>query len=417
VESVAVDPPPPVRNAAEAKRYSGQTIGVYSLNRADVFEDAIARRFTQDTGIKAQVLHSPMSVAASSTDRFDFFRRVLQAQSPDIDVLLMDITWPGALAPHLVDLNPKLSAEARQHYPAIIQNNTVNGRLIGMPERGDFGMLYYRKDLVQKYGFSSPPSTWKELEQQALRIVDGERAGNPTFDGFVYQGNTNEGLTCDALEWLASSGGGAIVENHQVTVNNPRAVAILNQMRSWIGSVAPRGVTNYGEEDSRKVFQSGNAAFMRNWPYVYALTDSADSPVKGKFDVAPLPASPGYMSVATVGGWEWAVSRYSRAVDAAIEWVRYATSPEVQAYRAVQSALVPTIPAVSALPEVLQAEPFLSRLQDVARVTRPSGVFGEHYNEASTVFFEGVNQILNGQDAGVVLVDVQRQLERLLSVS
>jgi trehalose/maltose transport system substrate-binding protein len=104
-------------------------------------------------------------------------------------------------------------------------------------------------------------------------------------------------------------------------------------------------------------------------------------------------------------------------VDAAIEWVRYVTSPEVQTYRAVVGSFVPTIPSVSALPEVLQAEPFLTNLQDVARVTRPSGAFGEHYHEASTVFFRGVNQILNRQDAGVVLPEVQRQLERLLGIS
>jgi len=111
------------------------------------------------------------------------------------------------------------------------------------------------------------------------------------------------------------------------------------------------------------------------------------------------------------------VSRNSRAVDASIEWARYASSPEVQAYHAVLATSVPTIPAVAAQPEVLQAEPFLMKLQDVTRVTRPSRVFGAHYADASAVFFQGVSQILSGQDAGVVLPDVQRQLEQLLEIT
>jgi len=414
----AVDNAPPVRNVAEARRYSGQKIGLFPFGQsvrllADV-NDAKARRFSQDTGIQVQVLRQPQDVAASATAAFAFFDGLLQAQSRDLDALSVDVIWTGALAPHLVDLNPKLSAEARVHYPATIQNNTVSGRLIGLPSFGDLGMLYYRTDLLQKYGFGAPPGTWEQLEQQAQRIVEGESSSNSSFAGFVYQGAANEGLTCNALEWLASSGGGTIAENDNVTVNNPQAVAMLNRMRRWIGTVSPRSVTGYAEENARMAFQSGTAAFMRNWPYAYALCNSADSPVNGKFDVAPLPASQGQKSVGTVGGFQWAVSRYSRAVDASIEWARYASSPEVQAYQAVLARSVPTIPAVAAQPEVLQAEPFLAKLQAVARVTRPSGLFGVRYTEASAVFFQGVSQILSGQDAGAVLPDVQRQLEQLL---
>ena len=49
----------------------------------------------------------------------------------------------------------------------------------------------------------------------AKKIQDGEQASNPNFYGFVFQGNSYEGLTCDALEWLASSGGGQIIDERQ----------------------------------------------------------------------------------------------------------------------------------------------------------------------------------------------------------
>ena len=96
-----------------------------------------------------------------------------------------------------------------------------------MPWFGDFGILYYRTDLLKKYGYSAPPKTWAELGVMAKKIQDGERASNPNFNGFVYQGNAYEGLTCDALEWLASSGGGQFIDGGKVTIDNPKAAAAL----------------------------------------------------------------------------------------------------------------------------------------------------------------------------------------------
>ncbi len=112
--------------------------------------------------------------------------------------------------------------------------------------------------------------------------------------GFVFQGNAYEGLTCDALEWVKSYGGGQIVEaDGTISINNPQAAAALEQAKSWIGTISPEGVLAYQEEESRGVWQLGNAVFMRNWPYAYALGNGADSAVKGKFDVAPLPIGRG----------------------------------------------------------------------------------------------------------------------------
>ena len=151
------------------------------------------------------------------------------------------------------------------------------------------------------------------------------------FYGFVYQGNAYEGLTCDALEWIASSGGGQFIDGGKVTINNAKAAAILNLQRSWVGTITPRGVTTYQEEEARNAFDAGNAAFMRNWPYAYAASQT--TPVKGKFDVTVLPHSGSNTSVGTVGGWQLGVSKYSKHIGAAIELVRYLTSPARRAVR------------------------------------------------------------------------------------
>ena len=107
-------------------------------------------------------------------------------------------------------------------------------------------------------------------------------------------------------------GGGQIVSPEgEITINNPKAAAALDMAHGWVGTIAPAGVTGYMEEESRGVWQTGNAVFMRNWPYAFPLGNGADSPIKGKFDAVPLPAGEGGQSAACLGGWNLAVSKYS----------------------------------------------------------------------------------------------------------
>ncbi len=406
----------PANIVAAAKALpSGQKITYYGdgVGPAGELEKTMTDQFIKDTGIQVAFTQRPQD----STESLALFQRFFQGQSSDIDAMSIDVVWPGILAPHLLDLNQLAGDDAKQHYPGIIANNTVGGKLVAMPYFSDFGMLYYRTDLLQKYGFAKPPLTWDELAMQAQKILDGEKGANPTFAGFVFQGKSYEGLTCDALEWIASSGGGTIVDTstNKVTVNNPQAAAILNTVKGWIGTIVPRGVTSYGEEDARSAFGGGNAAFMRNWPYAYAPSQAADSPVKGKFDIAPLPANPPGKPSGTIGGWGQAVSKYSKAPDAAVQYVRYVTSAPVQTWRAIAGGFVPTIQTVADNADVNVAQPYLKAVANVERVGRPAGAYGDSYNQASTAFFQGVSQILGGQDAAQVLPGVQQKLQQLLA--
>jgi trehalose/maltose transport system substrate-binding protein len=344
--------------------------------------------------------------------------RAFSSKSSSIDVAMMDVVWPGAFAPYLVDLGPKLGQQAKLHAAGIVANDTVDGHLVAMPWFGDFGILYYRTDLLKKYGYKGPPTTWTDLFSMAKKIQDGEQKSNPNFYGFVFQGNSYEGLTCDALEWLASSGAGQIIDNGKVTINNPKAAAILDLFRANIGKTTPRGVTSYQEGEAHNAFVGGNAAFMRNWPYAYSIAAGSDSKVKGKFSVTTLPHGKGNLSVGTVGGWQLGVSKYSKHQDASIEFVRYMTSPGVEKFDAIYNTNVPTIPAVAKDPAVVAANPYLKpQIATVARVTRPARYLGTHYNEGSKDIYQGISQILNGAPASSVLPGIQSQLERLLARS
>jgi trehalose/maltose transport system substrate-binding protein len=325
--STAIVAPKVPNAAALKKKYGGQKITFVgdSVGDGNKRDTALAKRFSKDTGIKVSVVPHP----AASDQSYAQLVRAFSQKSSSIDVAMIDVVWPGAFAPYLVNLKPKLGKQAKLHAQGIIQNDTIGGKLVAMPWFGDYGILYYRTDLLKKYGYKAPPKTWADLFKMAKKIQDGEQKTNPNFAGFVFQGNAYEGLTCNALEWVASAGGGHFVDGGKASINNAKAATILDAMRNQVGKTTPRGVTSYQEDQTEHAFDAGDAAFARNWPYQYGIGAGATSKVKGKFSVTTLPHGASGGPVGTVGGWQLAVSKYSKHKDAAIEFVRYMTSPGV----------------------------------------------------------------------------------------
>jgi trehalose/maltose transport system substrate-binding protein len=372
-----------------------------------------AEAWAEKSGHEVRVVSTPNS----SSERLALYQQLLAAQASDIDVFQIDVIWPGLLANHLHDLKPYIAGDAADHYPAMIANNTVDGRLVALPWFASVGVLYYREDLLQKYA-EAPPASWDELTAVATRVQAAERtAGQSKLWGYVWQGRAYEGLTCNALEWVASEGGGTIVANDgRATVDNPAAVQAVARAAEWIDNISPPGVLNYAEEEARGVFQSGDAVFMRNWPYAWSLAQGTDSPVRGKVGVAPLPGGSGGGSVSTLGGWQLAVSRYSRHPAIAAELVRYLTSAQEQRRRAIRGSFNPTIPVLYQDPEILDTAPFFADLEAIMRtaVARPSAATGGKYNQVSHAFWSAVHQVLSGKrTAAGSLTALQRRLDRL----
>lgn len=357
--------------------------------------DQIAR-FEKETGHKVNLVTMP----ASSSEQFSQYRLWLAAGNKDVDVYQTDVIWAPQLAEQFVDLTEATKDVVGEHFPSIIQSQTVNGKLVALPFYTDAPALYYRKDLLDKYG-KTPPKTWDELAATAKEVQDKERAaGSADIWGFVFQGNAYEGLTCNALEWIKSSGGGQIIEpDGTISVNNEKAAAAVEKVKEWIGTIAPKGVLAYQEEESRGVWQTGNAVFMRNWPYAYALGNGDDSAVKGKFEVAPLPAAAdGDQPSSTLGGWNLAVSKYSEEQEAAIAFVKFLGSAETQKVRAIELSNLPTIAALYDDPEVAAAQPFMPHWKPIfqSAVPRPSAVAKVKYNEVSSKFWSAVHNTLSG---------------------
>ncbi|MGV8854370.1 MAG: ABC transporter substrate-binding protein [Devosia sp.] len=387
--------------AAELSMVSGDTGNGLAFLRTQL------DRFEADTGDKVTIVPMP----SSTSDQFGQYRLWLAAGNSDIDVYQTDVIWAPQLSDQFLDLTDAAKDVVGDHFPSIIESQTVDGKLVALPAFTDAPALYYRKDLLEKYN-KPVPTTWDEMAATAKEIMDGERAdGKADMYGFVFQGNAYEGLTCDALEWVVSNGGGQIVEaDGTISINNPQAAAAIDRAAGWIGTISPEGNLAYQEEESRGVWQLGNAVFMRNWPYAYQLGNGDDSAVKGLFDVAPLPKGDGdgARSAATLGGWNVAVSKYSKSPDEAIKLALFLSSADVQKERAIQQSNLPTIVSLYDDADIAAAQPIIPSWKEVFlnAVPRPSAPTKVKYNEVSSLFWSAVHETLSGNGSAADNLEV-----------
>jgi trehalose/maltose transport system substrate-binding protein len=373
-----------------------------------------AEAWAAETGNTVTIVSTPNS----TTERLALYQQLLAAGAQDIDVFQIDVIWPGILGQHFIDLAPYTDGAEDAHFTAIVENNTVGGELKAMPWYTDAGVLYYRADLLEKHGFE-PPETWAEMEEAAAAVMEAERAeGQSGMWGFVYQGSAYEGLTCNALEWIDAFGGGEIVDaDGEITINNENAVQAISMIEDWVGNIAPEGVLNYTEEEARGVFQSGNAVFMRNWPYAWSLAQGEQSPIRGKVGVVALPrGGEDGQNTGTLGGWNLAVSRYSDNADVAADLVAFLTSEAEQKRRAIAASYNPTIVSLYEDADVLEANPFFGSLFDTFNnaVARPSRVTGTKYNQVSNAFWNAVHGVQSGRtNAEDALASLENELSRI----
>lgn len=351
--------------------------------------------FFHDSGTRLDLYPAPEAAA----DQLNLWKSLLESHSTTPDIYGIDIIWPQILGKHLADLGASIGEEEKkQYFPSLLANDIVDGKLVALPNRLDSGLLFYRTDLLQKYGYTRPPDTWEELEKMALRIQQGERAGgNKNFWGYVWQGATSEALTCNALEWQASEGGGKIIEDNKVvSINNPNTIRAWERAARWVGTISPSGVVAYKEWDAMNFWLAGKVAFMRNWTPAYITSRDSESIVHDNFGVTILPRGQAGHTAA-IGGVSYGVSQYSQHMDRAIAFSRYITKPSTLA---AQAKMLGTPPAVMSLykdPEMLKAFPYwkLYTPEYVSSLTfRPAGVAGGKYSEISRAYFETVHDVL-----------------------
>lgn len=358
---------------------------------------AVISDWERDTG-NTVVFHA---ASDSSSEALTAYQKLLDEENAEVDVYNLDSVWPAMLSEHLVDLRVFMGGMEKLHLPVVIDNYTIRGRLVAMPLFVDTGVMYYRRDLLDKYNLPLP-FTWSMLVECANKVVASERTvGNPELWGLVFQGKPYEGLTCCALEWLYANAAGTIVdENGAVTVNNPAAAKALEEVSEWMGTLVPMKALAFAEEESLNMFRSGQAVFMRNWPYAWLYLQEEGSHVRGKVGVMPVPkGTPNGESPGVMGGWGLAVSRYSRNRDVAADLVFYLTGPAGQKKFCLLDNHIPSLLSLFYDPDIRRQVPMAILEFFTASVPRPARYTGTKYDSVSREFFTAVHSILSGRQS------------------
>jgi multiple sugar transport system substrate-binding protein len=331
--------------------------------------------------------------------RLDKLRTQFQAGGENIDIILGDVIWTAELAESgwISDLSDRYpESQQRAFLPGSVEAIVYNGKPYGMPWYTDTGLLYYRKDLLKASGYGSPPKTWNELKKMTTKVL----AESDTRFGFLFQGARYEGGVCDACEFIWSHGGNVLDPSDptKVVVDSPQAIAGLETERSMITDrISPEAVTVYKEDESAGVFLNGDALFLRNWPYVYALVgDPAESKLKPEqVGVSELPSADGKPGNGTVGDQPLYISTSSKYPDAAWKFIEFVTASEQQRLRALEGSYLPTRSALYDDPEIQDTVPVVALAKEALQHTLPRPV-SPYYSDMSLEMAEQFNASLSG---------------------
>ncbi|WP_344363568.1 ABC transporter substrate-binding protein [Streptomyces gobitricini] len=283
----------------------------------------------------------------------------LRSGAGRFDVLNIDVAWTsefaaaGWIAPVDRERFP-----LKSFLPPVVDTATYDGRLYAVPYVTNAGMLFYRKDVLDRAG-ERPPRTWAELERQARTLAPRHGLG-----GYAGQFLPYEGLTVNAAEAVYSAGGTVLGdEGERVTVDSAAARAGIGFLArgvrdGWI----PREALAYTEEESRRAFQEGRLLFLRNWPYAHAGASGDDSRVAGRFGAVPLPGPHG-PGTSVLGGSNLAVSSHSRQPESARDLIAYLTSEQVQRRVLTEGALPPVRAALYGDRALVRRFPYLPALR------------------------------------------------------
>jgi multiple sugar transport system substrate-binding protein len=348
---------------------------------------------------------------------FDQLRTEFQAGGGEIDIITGDVIWPAQFAAQgwIADLSDRFT-DTNAFLDGPLQSNTYDGKVWGVPWYTDAGLLYYRQDLLEQAGFSEAPATWEEVQEMAVK----SRQDAGARYGFVFQGAEYEGGVCNGLEYIRTHGGEVLDPNDpsKVIIGSPEAASGLEMWHGLIeAGAAPQAVLQYKEDESHGAFLRGDAVFMRNWPYVYALlSNPEESEIEpGQVGVAPIPVSEGNPSSSTLGGWNFFINAFSDKQEEAWEFIKWMTAPEQMKFNALEGGKLPPRESLYEDQEVLEKVP-VARLGKEAIIgnSEPRPV-SPYYSDMSLKLAEQFNASLGGDVSPEQAVNtLQSELEQIV---
>jgi multiple sugar transport system substrate-binding protein len=352
---------------------------------------------------------------ATSEQQQQYLNTVLAAKDSSLDVVLIDVIRPAqwAAAQWAEPLDSYLGADKAavmaRYLPAYREANIVDGKVIALPYFADAQLLYYRTDLLEKHGVK-PPKTWAELQAAAEKIQKAE--GNAQLSGFQTAGAPIEGTVCTYLVPMWGAGGNLTDAAGKLTLTGDAA---KKPFELWDGlrkaNVTPPNLAEIPTDRIRQNFQAGNLVFGMTWGYVWNRSQNdADSVVKGKTGVVPLPGFTADKAATCIGGWQLAVTSFSKNKVEAVKLARWLSSPEVAKMQAIEASHLPVFAEVYADAEVLAKNPWFKDALPVVQSARARPV-SPRYTEVSEIIRTNMNAFLAGtKTADAALAEMSSKL-------
>lgn len=352
---------------------------------------------------------------ATSEQQQQYLNTVLAAKDSALDVVLIDVIRPAqwAAAQWAEPLDSYLGADKdkvmAEYLPAYREANIVNGKVIALPYFADAQLLYFRKDLLDKHGIK-PPATWAELQASAEKIQKAE--GNAQLSGFQTAGAPIEGTVCTYLVPMWGAGGNLTDKTGKLTLTGDAAkkpFELWDNLKK--AGVTPPNQAEIPTDRIRQNFQAGNLVYAMTWGYVWNRTQNdADSTVKGKTGVVPLPGFTADKAATCIGGWQLAVTSFSKNKAEAVKLARWLSSPEVSKMQAIEASHLPVFASVYTDPEVLAKNPWFKDALPVVQSARARPV-SARYTEVSEIIRTNMNAFLAGtKNADAALADMTNRL-------
>ncbi|MEM9770557.1 MAG: ABC transporter substrate-binding protein [Cyanobacteria bacterium P01_D01_bin.73] len=322
----------------------------------------IVEAFDQENpGIKLNVIEGPSATNLIEDLHTSAF---ILGDSP-YDLIYLDIAWVPkfAAAGWLMDLSKEMSEEELAEFlPGDVDGGRYKGGLYRMPFRTDMGMLYYRKDLLDELGIA-PPETFADLVSASKRLQEADK----TEWGYLWQGKQYEGLAAMVVEIFEGFGGFWVdPTTNAVGLDKPEAIAAVEFLVDAIDEgISPPGTTTYTETETLRFFRNGSAAFLRNWPYVWAEANKPDSPIRGKVGIVPMVHAPGKSSGACQGGWGLGINRFSKHPDEAIAAAKFFAREDIQKQFVMEHSYVASRKSLADDPDVTAKYPQYSQLVEI----------------------------------------------------
>lgn len=380
-------------SACTGKKSDGITISFLDAeDKSGAWAEVIERFEAANPGIRVNLIEGP----ASTTTRQSQYAAALLAGDSTYDLVYLDVVWVAkfAEAGWLVPLDDKFPPSMRQLYlPGDILASMYKGHIWRIPMRSDGGMLYYRKDLLDEAGLK-PPETFAELVADSKRLQ-----APPELWGFVFMGRQYEGLTCMFLEVLRGFGGDVIDPDGVCALDSPESVAAFAWMHDIVftDKIVPEAVRTYEENETLASFLSQKSVFMRNWPYAWKVCQEEGSAIRGKVGIMPMVHAPEESSSATLGGWGFGISQFSRHKNEAWKFASFAASPEALKVFALRQGGAPSLKSLYKDPDLLALNPHYPQLYQVLLHAEPRPVT-PHYPEISDAIQRHVSAVLTNAE-------------------